>query len=411
MNNYQGGSDEYYLKIAMELAKKGESLCYPNPIVGSIIVYEGKHSFELDLKEHGVASGDFIVDKLIVGYGYHKKFGDSHAEPNAIENAEKFYQANKDKLGVDSLGEFFNNCDIYVSLEPCCHEGKTAPCSKLIIDKKFKRLIYAMNDPNPKVDGKGLEEIKKTGIEIKGPADLNFNLAREALYLNRKFYQWITHKKPWITIKIASKSNGSMITEPNEDRWITNKESRKEVHRMRSANQVLITGINTVLEDDPELNVRHSAKELSLDSISQPQRIILKSEKDFTDSQRKELKIFKESKDIKKAIEYKIRKTPEQAGNFDFENLEAFLNSQVENNTGSIMIEAGPSLSDAFLKTGLVNEIVHFQPIEDLNKDIEKIKSFYTEKGLEIKEENIQAIKIETDADRGGGDICLKILL
>lgn len=318
----------------LELAKLGESKAFPNPIVGAVIVFEDPETGE----------------ETIVGEGFHRAYGEAHAEQNAFELTRE---------------EFFKNSSIYVSLEPCAHEGKTPACADLIIKHGFKKLVYVLEDPNPLVSGKGIEKIKAAGIEVLGPEELLLEARKQsedlatscqevldkAKYLNRKFLKWITSKKPWVTLKIALTADGRMVTAPDEPRWITNAESRKLVHRMRSTHQLLITGIGTVLADDPQMNVRHSAEDLGLADISQPKKLILKSSRDFSDEQRSELKIFQDG-DVGEA------RISEDG---DYNSLEELISEMAKHGYGSIMVEAGPKLSKAFQDEGLVDELIHFR--------------------------------------------------
>ncbi len=419
-NFYEGGSDEYYMAIALRFARKGDATTFPNPSVGAIIVYEGEHSFD--------TAGDMnnVSNKIIVGYGYHKEHGGPHAEVFAVNNAKIFYINNKEKL-VNSKNEkeFFRQCSIYVTLEPCAHEGKTPACSKLIVDQQFKKVIYALNDPNPEVSGKGLDEIKAKKIELKGPADLDANLLKDANYINRKFLKWITSKKPWVTLKIASDIDGNMTTEKE---WITNTSSRNEVHRLRATHSLLVTGIGTVLADDPKLTVRLTSDELDLDEVKQPQRVILKSTRNFTDAQRKNLKIFNSSENAKMPLEFIIKSAQSIQSDFDFASLEEFLNAMQEKDMHTVMIEAGPKLSKAFLEADLVDEIIHYEPLSeekldfisqaDIESAIERVSARYENGDFLVKvgkdafrldETRVSVIKPLGKSENN--DICIRFLL
>lgn len=320
-----------YLNRCLELAKLGETGAYPNPIVGCVIVQNGK----------------------IIGEGFHKKYGEAHAEVNAINTALQTIQN-------------LEGTTIYVSLEPCSHFGKTPPCSDLIIKHKFKTLVYACADPNPLVSGKGITAIKKAGIEVIGPETLDSKIIEAAQYLNRVFFKTI-NQTPWITVKIAVTEDGLMIPKPanpqlqrdgstSEGGWISNPEARKRAHRLRSSHQLLITGINTVKNDNPEFNVRHSPADLNLAEIKNPDILILKDQTDFTQEDRTRLKIFNSG-----------RKILEYSGTKNLQDLVSKLSSQGYN---KILLEAGPKLTRAFIEAKLVDELIIYQKLS---------QNFYTE--------------------------------
>ncbi len=303
-----------YLKRCFQLARLGETYAFPNPIVGCVIVHNNE----------------------IIAEGFHKQYGEAHAEAHAIKSALEPYN-------LRALEPRLKESTIYVSLEPCSHTGKTPPCADLIIKHKFKRIVFSSSDPNPLVNSS--DKIRAAGIEVIEPAELEPELVKQSDYLNRIFFKNI--KEPgsaWVVVKIATTTDGEMITEANEPRWITNSESRKDVHRMRSCHDLLITSIRTVEADDPEYNVRHSAEELGLAEIKDPDIAILKSS---TNLKNRNYKIFQSSK--RKIIEAKVT------------DLKSTVKEFINLGYKRIMIEAGPKLSEAFIESGLVDEIVHYQ--------------------------------------------------
>lgn len=205
-------NDLKFMELALSLALKGEGNASPNPLVGCVIVKDGK----------------------IVGKGYHKKFGEEHAEINALKDA----------------GEKAKGATMYLTLEPCCHKGKTRACSKAIIDSGVKEAVIAIKDPNPKVNGKGIKELKKKGIKVRV---LNLDEARE---INESYIKFITKKKPFVILKAAVTSDGFIARKDGSSKWISNKESRKFVHELRNRVDAVLVGINTVLKDDPKLTAR-----------------------------------------------------------------------------------------------------------------------------------------------------------
>ena len=202
-----------YMRKAIELAKKGEGKVNPNPIVGAIIV----------------------KDEEIIGSGYHKKYGGNHAERNAIKNAIKNVQGST----------------IYVTLEPCFHFGKTPPCVDLIIEKKFKKVVIGMVDPNPLVSGKSIEKLKRNGIEV-----IYGIMENECKALNEAFIKYIRCKLPYVVLKAGMSIDGKIATNSGESKWITSREARKDAYKLRNKMSAIMVGINTIIHDNPRLTCR-----------------------------------------------------------------------------------------------------------------------------------------------------------
>ncbi len=201
------------MRRAIELAKKAQGLTRPNPLVGAVIVKNGK----------------------IIGEGYHEYFGGAHAEVNA------FLDAKEDVTGAT----------MYVTLEPCSHYGKTPPCANLIIEKNIRKVIVGLLDPNPLVSGKGIKLLKNNGIEVvSGVLDV------EILKMNEIFLKYIMTKKPFVILKSAMTLDGKIATYTGDSKWITNKKSREFIHTIRNQVMAIMVGINTVLVDDPKLTTR-----------------------------------------------------------------------------------------------------------------------------------------------------------
>jgi diaminohydroxyphosphoribosylaminopyrimidine deaminase/5-amino-6-(5-phosphoribosylamino)uracil reductase len=207
-------TDSKYMKRALTLAKKGLGKTHPNPVVGCVIVKNG----------------------TIIGEGWHKQAGGHHAEIHALEMA----------------GKGARGADVYVTLEPCCHTGKTPPCSEALIRAGVRRVIAGMGDPNPQVDGGGLRALQQAGIET-----LCGILEDDCRAVNLPFIKHITTGMPYVTYKCAMTLDGNIATITGESRWISCEESRKHVHRMRSRMDAIMVGIDTVIADNPRLTVRH----------------------------------------------------------------------------------------------------------------------------------------------------------
>jgi diaminohydroxyphosphoribosylaminopyrimidine deaminase/5-amino-6-(5-phosphoribosylamino)uracil reductase len=299
-----------FLERCLELAQYGETLAHPNPIVGCVIVNKGK----------------------IIAEGFHRIYGDAHAELSAIHHCE---QSETTHLLKDST--------IFVSLEPCAHHGKTPPCADLIIKHKFKELIFSSYDPNPEVSGKGIARIKSAGIKVIEPNQLEASIKARSDYLNRKFFKWIETKEPWLSLKLALDIEASMIAK--DERWITNTESRKDVHRLRSTHDLIISGAETIRTDDSKLNIRHTAEELNLADIKNPDIAILYQNNQLDDNhpifnQVPERKVFQENN----------------------------LSNILKNGYKRILIESGPRLSKYFLELGLLDEIIIYQKFNSKRK-------------------------------------------
>lgn len=202
------------MRTAVKEALKGAGKVSPNPLVGAVIVKNGK----------------------IIGKGYHKKYGEKHAEINAIENCF----------------ESPAGSDIYVTLEPCSHHGKTPPCVDRIIAEKIKRVFIGNIDPSPHSSGRGVKALRSEGIETYTGI-----LEDQCRLINEPFFYALKNKLPYIALKAASSVDGCMATETNDSKWITNEKSRKEVHRLRNYYDAVMVGKNTVLADDPQLSVRY----------------------------------------------------------------------------------------------------------------------------------------------------------
>lgn len=204
---------EEYMDLALSVAESTIGQTSPNPSVGSVVVKNGR----------------------ILGIGSHLKPGEAHAEVLALNQA----------------GEEAEGADIYVTLEPCAHFGKTPPCADLIIKNRLKKVYIACLDPNPAVAGKGVEKIKQAGIEV----EIGIREAR-ALELNRRFFQFIKSSKPYVTLKAAMTLDGKTATSTGDSKWITSEVARQDVHKQRAIHDAILVGANTVLEDNPRLTTR-----------------------------------------------------------------------------------------------------------------------------------------------------------
>lgn len=219
-------SDEAWMARALKLAERGLNTTSPNPRVGCVLVNRGR----------------------VVGEGYHRRAGGPHAEVHAL----------------DAAGEQARGSTAYVTLEPCSHHGRTPPCAEALIKAGVSRVVCALTDPNPEVAGRGLALLAKAGIEVKSDV-----LAEAAEALNMGFLKRMRHGKPWMTLKMAASLDGATAMANGESQWITGPEARADVQAGRARSCAILTGIDTVLADDPSLNVRLQ------DDSRQPDRVVL----------------------------------------------------------------------------------------------------------------------------------------
>jgi diaminohydroxyphosphoribosylaminopyrimidine deaminase/5-amino-6-(5-phosphoribosylamino)uracil reductase len=206
-------TDEQYMKMALKLARRGEGWTSPNPMVGAVIVRDGK----------------------ILGKGYHRRFGEAHAEINAIADTEGPIEG----------------ATLYVTLEPCSHHGKTPPCVDRIIEAKVSRVVVGNIDPNPLVSGRGIRTLREHGIETKVGV-----LERECEALNEKFFTFMRTGIPFVTLKYAQTLDGRIASSTGHSSWISSTPSLKFAHRLRGQHDAVLVGIGTVIADDPDLRVR-----------------------------------------------------------------------------------------------------------------------------------------------------------
>ena len=334
-------NDHAYMAQALRLAEKGIYTTRKNPRVGCVIVRENE----------------------VVGKGFHQYPGQAHAEINALENAKGQTE----------------NATVYVSLEPCAHSGKTPPCVEALLAAKISRVVAAMQDPNPLVNGKGLAYLENNGIET----DCNI-LKSEAEELNKGFIQRITTGRPYVTVKSAISLDGKTALQSGESKWISSDESRSDVQKLRARSCAIMTGIDTVLSDDPRLTVRLSNKELGLtQNIQQPTRVVLDThlripiDAHILNSP-KEVLIYTVSKDSKKleklrAQNIKVVKVEQSDNNVD---LNTVMQDLAKHEINEVLVESGSTLVGSLIDKKLVDEmIVYMAPhiLGESNKALAKL--------------------------------------
>ena len=314
-------TDQNYMLQAIQLAKQGEGWTNPTPRVGAVIVKNGR----------------------IIGKGYHKKCGELHAERNAIA----------------SLTESAEGATIYVTLEPCCHYGKTPPCTEAIIEQKIKRVVIGSRDPNPKVSGKGIKMLQEAGIEV-----IEDFMREECDRLNPVFFHYITTKTPYVVMKYAMTLDGKIATKTGASKWITGEAARAEVQHMRHRYMGIMAGIGTVLADDPMLNVRvegwkspirilcDSGLRIPLDgqivkSAGKYRTIVAYADSENTEAKRKRLH----------EMGVETICCPDENNQVDLKKLMKYLG---EEGIDSILLEGGGTLNDSALRAGIVQEVQAF---------------------------------------------------
>ena len=309
--------DIKYMKRALELAEKGKGHTSPNPMVGAVIVKDGR----------------------IIGEGYHEKVGEAHAEVNAISSAT----------------ESVEGATIYVTLEPCSHYGKTPPCSNLIIEKKLKKVVVAATDPNPLVSGSGLERLRKAGIEV-----VEGVLEEESNRLNEVFIKYITTKTPFVVMKYAMSLDGKIATETGDSKWISSEESRAHAHHLRGYLSGIMAGIGTVLEDDPKLTCRvpgyHNPIRIILDSKL---RVPLDAQALSDQDKAPTLILTTDDSSVVKRrqltdLGVQVLVVPERNGQVELKNAMVLLG---EKGIDSILLEGGGTLNAAALEAGIIDKV------------------------------------------------------
>jgi len=307
--------DAFYMAQAVSLAKKGRYTTDPNPRVGCVLVR----------------------DDAVIGQGWHVKAGQGHAEVEALKNLP-------DAKGATA----------YVTLEPCSHQGRTPPCCDALIKAGVSRVVAAMQDPNPKVSGSGLEKLKEAGIEVVCGV-----LQEDALALNRGFIKRMTNNRPFVRSKLAMSLDGRTAMASGESKWITSNEARADVHRLRAESSAILTGINTVLADDPALDARID------EDVLQPVRVVLDTHLNMpVIAQMAKLPgrslILTCAQDQQKqgALQqagFEVYQLPDKNGRLDLHAVMDFLGQQQIN---ELLVEAGSVLNGALLAEGLVDEYV-----------------------------------------------------
>jgi diaminohydroxyphosphoribosylaminopyrimidine deaminase / 5-amino-6-(5-phosphoribosylamino)uracil reductase len=317
--------DGDFLARALEFAAKGEGLASPNPMVGAVLVRDGR----------------------VIAEAFHTYDGLRHAEVIALEAA----------------GENARGATLYINLEPCCHTGRTGPCTRALISAGVARVVAAMPDPNRAVSGRGFKELRAAGIEVD--CSCTSGACEQARRLNEAFAWWIRKRRPLVTLKTALTLDGSLVLprsrNGNESRWITSEISRAEVHRMRHASDAIVTGIGTVIADDPLLTDRSGLpRRRPLLRVVLDSRLRLSPKSQIARSAQGDVLVFtcasatsaRAKRLAARGVEiFRVR------GRHGRPDLQAVLEELGRRDILSIMLEAGPLLNQAALDADLVQKV------------------------------------------------------
>ena len=293
--------DELYMQRCLQLAQNGLGTTYPNPLVGSVIVYENK----------------------IISEGWHQKAGKPHAEVNAINNAII-------KLGEEKFEKIAPKCSIYVNLEPCSHTGKTPPCALLLVRYNFKEVIVGTLDPHDKVAGRGIKILEEAGISCKTGI-----LVDKCNEVNKRFFSFHKYKKPYVLLKWAQTNDGYIAPEfktKKQPVWITNSYSLQRVHQQRSTENAILIGAGTALADNPSLTTRNWKG-------THPFRFVLANKKELP----KNLNIFQSP-------------NPAQILDIPLSDIKTVLQELYKKDIQSVIVEGGSKTLQAFIDTELWDE-------------------------------------------------------
>ena len=295
------------MRRALELAERGLQTVSPNPMVGCVIVHRG----------------------LIIGEGYHKRYGDAHAEVNAINAVQD-----------EAL---LREATMYVTLEPCAHHGKTPPCANLIVDKKIPRVVICNLDPNPLVAGKGMEILKAAGVEIRQGM-----LEAEGKKLNKRFFTYHNKKRPYILLKWAQTADGFIARENHDSKWISDDYSRMISHKWRSEEDALMVGTLTALHDNPSLSNRHWSGYSPVRVVIDRQLKLSKSMRLFDQTQTTLCynQIHNHTQEYNEYVQLDFTK----------ELVPQIINDLYQRKIQSLMVEGGSVLINAFIRNHMWDE-------------------------------------------------------
>lgn len=319
-------ADEHvWMSRALELARRGLYTTDPNPRVGCVLVREGR----------------------VVGEGWHRRAGEGHAEVRALEAA----------------GDRARGASAYVTLEPCCHAGRTPPCTEALIGAGVAEVVVAMSDPNPRVKGGGLEQLRAAGIGVRVGL-----LEAAARALNPGFVRRMEAARPYVRCKLATSLDGRTALASGESRWITGEAARRDVHRLRARSSAILVGIGTVLADDPSLDVRLEAKDLDLDpdlAVPAPLRVVADARLRTPPTARMLalpgaalIAAVGGREPQRAALEARGAEVLVCGGGDGRVDLRRLLADLARREVNELLVEGGATLAGALLEAGLIDELV-----------------------------------------------------
>lgn len=338
--------DEMLMEQCIELAKNGLGYVSPNPLVGCVIIKDGK----------------------IIGKGFHKKFGEAHAEVNAVNNARK-NGFEKDIAGAD----------VYVNLEPCAHKGKTSSCAEFLIKQNVGSVTIGMKDPYEKVNGKGIKMLKNSGVSVKIGV-----LEKECKELNRFFTKFVTKGLPYVSLKIAQSIDGKIALDNFQSKWITGADSRKYVQKLRSEYDVVLIGKNTAKYDNPSLTVRDIHGRTPYRIVIDRNSSLPVNLKLFTDDDKEKTYVVTgvSKKSLTGIYKKNIIRVNEKNQKFILRDiLKKFHNL----NISSVLVEGGANLYSQFAKTDLFDDIYLFIAPKIIGRGISSFNDFEIKKLSEAR--------------------------
>jgi diaminohydroxyphosphoribosylaminopyrimidine deaminase/5-amino-6-(5-phosphoribosylamino)uracil reductase len=370
-------TDHQHLSRAIELATRGRGRVHPNPVVGAVVVKDG----------------------VVVGEGWHAEYGGAHAEVNAIAACN----------GADLKG-----ATLYVSLEPCCHQGKTGPCTDAIVEAGITRVVVASDDPTEKASGRGLGILRDEGVTVDVAGG---ELAARARLANQAFRKHARTGRPWVLFKSAMTLDGKVATRTGDSKWISSESSRALAHRWRASVDAVVVGIGTALADDPQLTARIEDPDPSVPPLRQPRRVVF----DATGRLPLDSQLVQQAPEIPLTVVVS-RAAPRSAGDaltnagadvivatgeHEPARVRSALDQLGEAGIHAILLEGGPHLAGAFLDAGEIDEVRLF--LAPLLLGGSKARDPLEGEGVEKISEALRALTL--DCERVAEDVLISARL
>ena len=370
-------NDHEHLSRAIEIATRGRGRVHPNPVVGAVVVKDG----------------------AVLGEGWHAEYGGPHAEVNAIAACN----------GADLAG-----ATIYVSLEPCCHQGKTGPCTEAIVDAGITRVVVASDDPTEKASGRGLGILRDEGVTVDVAGG---ELAARARLANQAFRKHARSGRPWVLFKSAMTLDGKVATRTGDSKWISSESSRELAHRWRASVDAVVVGIGTALADDPQLTARIEDPDPTVPPLRQPRRVVF----DSTGRLPLDSQLVQQAPEIPLTVVVS-RAAPRSAadalqnagadvivatGEHEPARVRSALDQLGEAGIHGVLLEGGPHLAGAFLDAGEIDEVRLF--LAPLLLGGSKARDPLEGEGVEKISEALKALTL--DCERVGDDVLISARL